>query len=66
MPNASVEKMASTSGAAQALTSPEYKTSGCAAICSKICAEIFDGLDVLLEGIQDKDGPFIITIRSRG
>jgi prephenate dehydratase len=64
MPNASVDKMASTSGAAQALTSPEYKSSGCAAICSKICTEIFDGLDLLFEGIQDKDGALVITIRS--
>lgn len=46
-------KMPSTAAAAQAL----LKSAGnCAAICSKICAVLYDGLEVLFEGIQDNAG----------
>ncbi|KAF7359540.1 Prephenate dehydratase domain-containing protein [Mycena sanguinolenta] len=53
-PNASLEKMASTAAAAEAiLTSPK-----CAAICSKLCATLFNGLEILYEGIQDQNSNF--------
>ncbi|KAJ7694141.1 Prephenate dehydratase-domain-containing protein [Mycena rosella] len=53
-PNASLEKVASTAAAAEAvLTSPDS-----AAICSKLCATVFDGLEILFEGIQDRNSNF--------
>ncbi|KAJ7273492.1 Prephenate dehydratase-domain-containing protein [Mycena haematopus] len=53
-PSVSVEKMASTAAAAEAvLTSPS-----CAAICSRLCATVFDGLEILFEGIQDQNSNF--------
>ncbi|KAJ6455806.1 Prephenate dehydratase-domain-containing protein [Mycena sanguinolenta] len=53
-PHASLEKMPSTAAAAEAiLTSPK-----CAAICSKLCATLFNGLEILFEGIQDQNNNF--------
>jgi len=53
-PSASLERMVSTAAAAEAvLTSPN-----CAAICSKLCATVFDGLEILFEGIQDRNSNF--------
>ena len=50
--------MPSTAAAARALLdSPP----SCAAICSKLCASLFNGLDVLREGIQTLDGKRILT-----
>jgi prephenate dehydratase len=43
--------MVSTAAAAQALLT----TSNAAAICSKHCATVFDGLEILAEGIQDQN-----------
>ncbi|TFK41061.1 Prephenate dehydratase-domain-containing protein [Crucibulum laeve] len=48
-PAALTEKMPSTASAARALLE---NPPNCAAICSKICAHIFEGLEVLREGIQ--------------
>ncbi|KAF8898639.1 Prephenate dehydratase-domain-containing protein [Infundibulicybe gibba] len=54
-PSASLIKMASTAAGAQALlTSP----ADCAAICSKICATLFEGLEILNEGIQNESANF--------
>ncbi|KAJ6623409.1 Prephenate dehydratase-domain-containing protein [Mycena sp. CBHHK59/15] len=52
--SASMVKMASTAAAARALLT----ASNSAAICSKLCATVFDGLDVLFEGIQDQKSNF--------
>ncbi|KAJ7940864.1 Prephenate dehydratase-domain-containing protein [Mycena leptocephala] len=53
-PFASLEKVASTAAAAEAvLTSPN-----CAAICSRLCIAVFDGLEILFEGIQDRSSNF--------
>ncbi|KAJ7109156.1 Prephenate dehydratase-domain-containing protein [Mycena epipterygia] len=53
-PSASLEKVASTAAAAEAvLASPTS-----AAICSKLCATVFDGLEILFEGIQDQNSNF--------
>ncbi|KAJ7349483.1 Prephenate dehydratase-domain-containing protein [Mycena albidolilacea] len=53
-PSASLEKMASTAAAAEAvLTSPN-----CAAICSRLCATVFEGLEILFKGIQDRNSNF--------
>jgi len=54
-PFASVVKTTSTAAAAQALF---RHPPDCAAICSKICAMIFDGLSILQEGIQDDTANF--------
>ncbi|KAJ6547340.1 Prephenate dehydratase-domain-containing protein [Mycena capillaripes] len=50
-PSASLEKVASTAAAAQAVLT----SSDAAAICSRLCATVFDGLEILFEGIQDRD-----------
>ncbi|KAJ7470539.1 Prephenate dehydratase-domain-containing protein [Mycena latifolia] len=53
-PSASLEKVGSTAAAAEAvLASPDS-----AAICSKVCAAVFGGLDILFEGIQDRNSNF--------
>jgi prephenate dehydratase len=54
LPNAVVVKTASTAGAAAALISSGNEHD--AAICSKVCLTVFDGLAMLREGIQDADG----------
>lgn len=51
LPHASLKKMPSTSAAAKALLSSPLT---CAAICSKACLTVFNGLDMLNEGIQDQ------------
>jgi len=45
--------MPSTASAARALLD---EPPDCAAICSKLCASLFNGLDILEEGIQMEDG----------
>lgn len=45
--------MPSTASAARALLD---EPSDCAAICSKLCASLFSGLDILQEGIQMEGG----------
>ncbi|KAF5375245.1 hypothetical protein D9758_000184 [Tetrapyrgos nigripes] len=53
LPNASRKKMDSTAAAAEALLrSPDGLKS--AAICSKVCVTMFEGLQMLYEGIQDE------------
>ncbi|KAK7023721.1 Prephenate dehydratase domain-containing protein [Favolaschia claudopus] len=52
--SASLEKVASTAAAAQAVLT----SNDCAAICSRLCATIFDGLEILFEGIQDRSCNF--------
>lgn len=55
LPDATHVKTSSTASAARSLlTSPR----NCAAICSKICATLFDGLEVLREGIQKEAGTY--------
>ncbi|KAJ7063094.1 Prephenate dehydratase-domain-containing protein [Mycena amicta] len=49
-PAASLEKVTSTAAAAEAV----LETRDSAAICSKICAVAFEGLEVLFESIQDR------------
>ncbi|KAJ6513895.1 PDT-domain-containing protein [Mycena vitilis] len=49
-PSASLEKMASTAAAAEAVLT----SSDAAAISSKLCVTVFDGLELLFEGIQDR------------
>lgn len=46
-------KTASTAAAAQSLlTEPP----DCAAICSTVCAKLYEGLEILFTGIQDMAG----------
>ncbi|KAF8168006.1 Prephenate dehydratase-domain-containing protein [Crassisporium funariophilum] len=55
LPSAHLVKTPSTAAAAQALLdSPP----DCAAICSRICATLFDGLEVLFTGIQNQQSNF--------
>ncbi|KAL0951063.1 hypothetical protein HGRIS_007802 [Hohenbuehelia grisea] len=51
LPSAVEIKMSSTAAAAEALLLSEYADA--AAICSKLCASLFEGVVVLREGIQD-------------
>jgi len=53
LPHAKLVKTASTAAAAQAILSDSEPTE-CAAICSNLCATVFDGLKVLYEGIQNE------------
>ncbi|KAJ7219068.1 Prephenate dehydratase-domain-containing protein [Mycena pura] len=53
-PAASLEKMPSTAAAAKAVLG----SCDSAAICSSICTTVFDGLEILYEGIQDQDSNY--------
>ncbi|KIK71104.1 hypothetical protein GYMLUDRAFT_185503 [Collybiopsis luxurians FD-317 M1] len=53
LPSVAISKTTSTAAAADAVS--RSKTSNVAAICSKICTNIFESLEVLEEGIQDED-----------
>ncbi|KAJ8521445.1 hypothetical protein ONZ45_g1856 [Pleurotus djamor] len=55
-PHATKIKMPSTGAAAEALLMPEHAKS--AAICSKLCATVIEGLEVHQEGIQDVNDNF--------
>jgi prephenate dehydratase len=55
IPNAAVVPTASTAAAARAVAENTENTWD-AAICSKICADVYSGLQVLHEGIQDGEG----------
>ncbi|KAF8480649.1 Prephenate dehydratase-domain-containing protein [Gautieria morchelliformis] len=54
VPGAALVRVASTAGAAQMLAASDSRCTD-AAVCSKICANIYEGLDVLAEGIQDEN-----------
>ncbi|KII93555.1 hypothetical protein PLICRDRAFT_152397 [Plicaturopsis crispa FD-325 SS-3] len=60
IPGAVLEKVPSTAAAAQMLSTPGGldNSTECAAICSRLCVTVFDGLEVLHEGIQDEDVNF--------
>ncbi|KAF5355646.1 hypothetical protein D9756_003848 [Leucocoprinus leucothites] len=65
LPNASRVKTPSTASAARALLAGSRT---CAAICSKVCATIFDELEIIREGIQkeaDNFTRFYIIVRDR-
>lgn len=49
-PDAELIKVASTAGAAKMISSREE-----AAICSRICVDLYDGLAVIAEGLQDEN-----------
>jgi prephenate dehydratase len=60
LPGTTVMKTASTAVAAKILlTEPP----DCAAICSIVCAELYEGLEVLFTGIQDTNSK---NFRRRG
>ena len=46
-------RAASTAGAAKTLAETNERCTD-AAVCSKICAQIYNGLQVVAEGIQDE------------
>lgn len=53
LPGVALVKTASTAGAAEALGAGE---AGDAAICSAVCTSVYEGLEILQEGIQNADG----------
>ncbi|CAA7266536.1 unnamed protein product [Cyclocybe aegerita] len=55
LPSAYTIKTSSTATAAQALLDNPLD---CAAICSSICATLFDGLEILFSGIQNEQSNF--------
>lgn len=52
-----LQKTMSTAAAAQALLEEENQAHS-AAICSKLCAKVFDGLEILQESIQDTNSAY--------
>jgi len=54
LPHVILVKTASTAAAAQAILS-DPEPAECAAICSSLCATIFDGLEILHKGIQNEN-----------
>ncbi|KAF8844011.1 PDT-domain-containing protein [Paxillus ammoniavirescens] len=67
LPMASLVPMDSTASAAEKLLSSELgglNPRKCAAICSSVVATIYDGLEVLQEGIQDGEGGYLAPSES--
>jgi len=58
LPHATLEKVSSTAAAARAVLAEDPTSSCSAAICSKICVQLYDGLEALEEGIQNKSDNF--------
>ena len=56
-------KTASTAGAAEALSAGD---AGDAAICSAVCASVYEGLEILQEGIQNDNGKNCFLLVSPG
>ncbi|GJE87609.1 PDT-domain-containing protein [Phanerochaete sordida] len=52
-PNVTLEKKPSTAAAARTLLEDDEMSLRSAAICSSLCAKIFDGLEVLQRSVQD-------------
>lgn len=57
LPQATTVKTPSTAYAAAALLEVEYGSNS-AAICSRMCVNLFEGLDVLFEGVQNEKTNF--------
>ncbi|KAJ7098133.1 Prephenate dehydratase-domain-containing protein [Mycena belliarum] len=53
-PSAALEKVGSTAAAAKAVSTSD----DCAAICSKVCATVFSDLEIMFEGIQDRNNNY--------
>jgi len=59
LPAAQLVKIPSTAAAAEAVsTQADIDDADSAAICSKICLQLFDNLEMLQEGVQDSHGKF--------
>ncbi|KAG7086436.1 hypothetical protein E1B28_002390 [Marasmius oreades] len=56
LPDAATTKMTSTAAAAETVSKSAGST--CAAICSKLCLKMFEGLELLREGIQDESSNY--------
>lgn len=55
-PSATIERVASTAGAARALMEDDPEDLHSVAICSAVCADILTDLEVMHKSIQDKQG----------
>ncbi|KAF7322792.1 Prephenate dehydratase domain-containing protein [Mycena chlorophos] len=55
-PGVVLEKVSSTAGAAETIS--RDSTRDCAAICSRMCVDVFEGLEMLFESIQDAQNNF--------
>lgn len=59
LPAAQLVKVPSTAAAAEAVSTwADDDAADCAAICSKICLQLFGNIEMLQEGIQDSHGEF--------
>ena len=59
LPKAQLVKVPSTAAAAEAVsTRADDDVADSAAICSKICLQLFGNIEMLQEGIQDSHGEF--------
>jgi prephenate dehydratase len=59
LPGAQLVKVPSTAAAAEAVSTwADDDAADCAAICSKICLQLFGNIEMLQEGIQDSHGEF--------
>ncbi|KAF5390305.1 hypothetical protein D9757_002839 [Collybiopsis confluens] len=56
LPNSAISKTTSTAAAAETVS--RSTTLNVAAICSKVCVTMFEGLDLIKEGIQDEDSNY--------
>lgn len=57
LPTAQLVKVPSTAAAAEAISTPaDDDDADSAAICSKICLQLFGNIEMLQEGIQDSQG----------
>ena len=61
LPSAKLVKVSSTAAAAETISTQaddDGDDADSAAICSKICLQLFDNLEILQEGIQDSQREF--------
>jgi prephenate dehydratase len=58
LPAAQLVKVPSTAAAAEAVSTQADDDANSAAICSNVCLQLFDNLEMLQEGIQDSHGEF--------
>jgi hypothetical protein len=59
LPEARVVSVASTAAAAEIVSTQDDADADSAAICSKICLQLFAGLEILHEGVQDEHGELV-------
>jgi prephenate dehydratase len=66
LPEAQLVSVASTAAAAEALSKQPDVSADCAAICSKICLQLYPNLELLHEGIQNEHRESSCLLSKRG